>query len=139
MTRRLAYILLLLTTALLSCTDTGERTAEVWHEATVESLADGEGSDAVLSGDDRQLTSMAMQGETVSVPTGVSTPAAFHGTPCSKQVRSHHSPLRMTPSARSASQARRHHLPIVFAKAGTAFVSTRAANYYVFALMRMLC
>ncbi|MCM1078176.1 MAG: hypothetical protein NC344_01735 [Bacteroidales bacterium] len=139
MARRLIYIFLLLTTVLFSCTDMDERTADVFRETVAEGLADTACQTAVLSDDDSRQSPMAQQGETVSVPTCIPTPATPQGVSAAKQSRTGQSLLRIPVLAVAAAQTQRHQLPIIFAKAGTAFVSPRAANYYVFALRRILC
>lgn len=138
MSRRRIHIFLLTLIALFSCTDLYEKTGDVLIGTAVES-EEVRSRAAVLSWDDSRETSMAQPGETVTVPACLPTPPAPHSVAAAKHLRTGKTLLRMPSAIVADRQTRRHHFPVFFAKAGTAFVSPHAANYYVFALRRMLC
>lgn len=139
MSRRRIQIFLLTLIALFSCTDLCERAADVLSITAAEDRECVSSRATVLSEDDSHGAAMAQPGETVSVPACLPTPSAPHSVAAAKNLRMGKTLLRMPSAVVSALQTRRHHHHVFFAKAGTAFVSPHAADYYVFALRRLLC
>lgn len=79
----------------------------------------------------------AIQGETLSIPQCSSSESGYHSVSSPKKLRSHSSDERILSSVTSHHSF--HVSQPLFSKSGTAFVSSRASNYYVFALRHLLC
>jgi len=85
-----------------------------------------------------EVARAALQGETVSAPLCCSHESGSHSISIPKKLRSHVPGERVSAFCTYRLQNFYFH-PSLFSKAGTAFVSSRASNYYVYALRHLLC
>ena len=101
------------------------------------SRSEGDGG-VVIVGNDGHGPMAALQGESLSVSQCSSPESGFYSISVPKKLRSHCSSERLLPSAIFHRCVRCLDHPL-FSKTGIAYVSSRANNYYVFALRHLLC
>ena len=84
------------------------------------------------------VSAKALQGEIISVPQCSAGETGTQNISSAKKLRFHSSGSRTAATTTTRNHYNRPQQSL-FAKAGTAFVSSRAANYYVYALRHILC